>query len=205
MNKLLSLLLLPARYHFYGSLAIVLLVSAAISGQMLDRQSFANSELHRDVMDRWGAPIVQPSPSVRYVPSGAVFNTLSPLPLQSQEVVVDAAMNYRKRGLVYFSGFDFTFPDDKGSAAPRAELVVDNIGRELMSWIEASKGGRGAEVRLMIVLRETPDVIEADYRLGLERIVVDQWKISGELGYGNLLDLPAVAVRYDPSTAPGLF
>lgn len=57
----------------------------------------------------------------------------------------------------------------------------------------------------MIVLRETPDVIEADYRLGLERIVVDQWKISGELGYGNLLDLPAVAVRYDPSTAPGLF
>ena len=103
------------------------------------------------------------------------------------------------------TGFDFTFPDDKGSAAPRAELVVDNIGRELMSWIEASKGGRGAEVRLMIVLRETPDVIEADYRLGLERIVVDQWKISGELGYGNLLDLPAVAVRYDPSTAPGLF
>lgn len=112
MNKLLSLLLLPARYHFYGSLAIVLLVSAAISGQMLDRQSFANSELHRDVMDRWGAPIVQPSPSVRYVPSGAVFNTLSPLPLQSQEVVVDAAMNYRKRGLVYFSGFDFTFRGD---------------------------------------------------------------------------------------------
>lgn len=103
------------------------------------------------------------------------------------------------------TGFDFTFPDDKGAAAPRAELVVDNIGRELMSWIEASKGGRGAEVRLMIVLRETPDVIEADYRLGLERIVVDQWKISGELGYGNLLDLPAVAVRYDPSTAPGLF
>ncbi len=112
MNKLLSLILLPSRYHFYGSLMIVLLVSAAISGQMLDRQSFANSELHRDVMDRWGAPIVQPSPSVRYVPSGAVFNTLSALPLQSQEVVVDAAMNYRKRGLVYFSGFDFTFRGD---------------------------------------------------------------------------------------------
>lgn len=103
------------------------------------------------------------------------------------------------------TGFDFTFPDDKGAAAPRAELVVDNIGRELMNWIEASKGGRGAEVRLMVVLRDTPDVIEADYRLGLARVVVDQWKISGELGYGNLLDLPAVAVRYDPSTAPGLF
>jgi len=76
----------------------VLLVSAAISGQMLDRTSFANSELHRDVMDRWGAPIVQPSPSVRYVPSGAVFNTLSPLPLASQEVVVDAAVGLLEQG-----------------------------------------------------------------------------------------------------------
>lgn len=103
------------------------------------------------------------------------------------------------------TGFDFTFPDDRGGQAARAELVVDNVGEELMSWIEASKGGRGAEVRLMVVLRATPDVIEADYRLGLERIVVDQWKVAGELGYGNLLDLPAVAVRYDPSTAPGIF
>jgi len=49
---------------------------------------------------------------VRYVPSGAVFNSLTALPLQSQEVTVDAAMNYRKRGLVYFSGFDFTFRGD---------------------------------------------------------------------------------------------
>lgn len=112
MKRLLALLLLPSRYHLFGSLAIVLLVSATISGQMLDRTSFANSELHRDVMDRWGAPIIQPSPSVRFVPSGAVFNTLSPLALQSQEVVVDATMNYRKRGLVYFSGFDFTFRGD---------------------------------------------------------------------------------------------
>lgn len=102
------------------------------------------------------------------------------------------------------TAFDFTFPDDRGGA-PRAELVVDNVGRELMSWIEASKGGRGASVRLMVVLRATPDVIEADYQLGLERIVVDPVKIAGELGFGNLLDTPAVAVRYDPSTAPGLF
>jgi hypothetical protein len=112
MRRLLALLLLPTRYHLFGSLAIVLIVSAAISGQMLDRTSFANSELHRDVMDRWGAPIVQPSPSVRFVPSGTVFNTLSPLALGSQEVTVDATMNYRKRGLVYFSGFDFAFRGD---------------------------------------------------------------------------------------------
>ena len=57
----------------------------------------------------------------------------------------------------------------------------------------------------MVVLRATPDVIEVDYRLSLESLKVDQSKVVGELGFGNLLDLPAVAVRYDPSTAPGLF
>ena len=43
------------------------------------------------------------------MPSGAVFNALTPLPLSSQRLRIDATMNYRKRGLVYFSGFDFTF------------------------------------------------------------------------------------------------
>lgn len=120
--------------------------------------------------------------------------------------VVRDTQNLVSNGNTFIAtAFDFTFPDDKGSSAPRAELVVDNVGRELMSWIDMSKGGRGAEVRLMVVLRATPDVIEADFRLGLERIVVDQWKVTGELGYGNLLDLPAVAVRYDPRTAPGIF
>ena len=112
MRQFLALLSLPARYHFIGSLAIVVLVCAVISSQMTRRTDFADSELHHDVMERWGAPIVQPAPSVRFVPSGAVFNNLSALPLRSQEVTVDAAMNYRKRGLVYFSGFDFSFHGD---------------------------------------------------------------------------------------------
>ncbi|HND10766.1 MAG TPA: hypothetical protein PLY80_10035, partial [Pseudomonadota bacterium] len=99
MKRILSLFRLLSRYHFASSLLIVMVVSTAISTQMTDRRNFASSELYRDVMDRWGAPIVQPGPSVRYVPSGAVFNSLTALPLQSQEVTVDAAMNYRKRGL----------------------------------------------------------------------------------------------------------
>jgi len=104
-----SMLLVPIRHHFWGSLAIVLVVAAVISSQITDRTSFADSELKQDVMERWGAPISQPAPSVRFVPSGAVFNTLTPLPLAKQHVEVEAAMNYRKRGLVYFSGFDFGF------------------------------------------------------------------------------------------------
>lgn len=109
LNHPLQLFTLPARYHFWGSLAIVIVVCIAISTQIIDRASFANSELHHDVMDRWGAPITQASPSVRYVRSGTIFNALKSLPLAGQELEVDARMSYRKRGLVYFSGFEFAF------------------------------------------------------------------------------------------------
>ena len=98
-----------SEHHLLPSLAIVLLVSWVISEQITHRTTFANSELYQDVIERWGAPILQPAPSVRYVQSGTVFNSLAAMPLSSQQVDVTAEMNYRKRGLVYFSGFDFRF------------------------------------------------------------------------------------------------
>lgn len=105
------------RTHLPVGVAIVGLVSVIISQQISNRSSFANSELRQDVTERWGAPIEQPAPSVRYVSSGSVFNSLTPLALDKQSITVDAAMNYRKRGLVYFSGFDLSF---------RGEYEVEN-------------------------------------------------------------------------------
>jgi hypothetical protein len=94
------------------SVGIVAFTGSTLADHMSDRRNFADSELHRDVMERWGAPIRQPAPSLREVPTGAVFNSLAPLPLDRQEIALDATMNYRKRGLVYFSGFDFAFRGD---------------------------------------------------------------------------------------------
>ena len=119
-RALKAAVLMPLRFHLLGGLVIVGLVASVISAQVGDRAGFAGSELKRDVMERWGAPIDQPAPSVRFVPSGAVFNALSPLALDRQAVTVEASMSYRKRGLVYFSGFDFVF---------RGEYEVEN--REL--------------------------------------------------------------------------
>lgn len=118
MRILRLLLIEPFRFHFFGSFAIVLLVSAVLFVRVQDRRGFADGELHRDVMERWGAPIQQPMPSLRYVPTGAVFTSLEPLPLTRQEVAIDATMNYRKRGLLYFSGFDFRFAGDFDAANP---------------------------------------------------------------------------------------
>ena len=81
------------------------------------------SELRQDVMERWGAPITQPAPSVRYVESGSVFNTLQALPLDRQAITLDADMNYRKRGLVYFSGFEFRFRGLYGISNPEPHAI----------------------------------------------------------------------------------
>lgn len=108
-SSLASWIRFPGRSYFWGSLLIVLFTVVVMALQIMDRSSFASGDLHRDVMERWGAPIDQAAPSVRYVESGSVFNTLHPLPLDRQQITLDAEMNYRKRGLIYFSGFEFSF------------------------------------------------------------------------------------------------
>lgn len=100
------------RHHVFGSLLIVVFATAVIAGQVVDRTEFASSELAQDVEERWGAPVVQPAPSLRYVQSGTIFTELKPLPFDKQHVQVQSRMNYRKRGLRYFSGFDFTLSAD---------------------------------------------------------------------------------------------
>ncbi len=105
------------RAHLFSSLLLICLTTLIISVQVGDRDNFANSELADAVSERWGAPVVQPAPSLRAVQSGTLFTELRPLAFDRQHVQVDAQMNYRKRGLRYFSGFDF---------ALRAQYSVQN-------------------------------------------------------------------------------
>ena len=123
LGSITAFLRFPGRFFFWGSLGIVLFSAWVMSTQVSDRWGFANAELHRDVMDRWGAPILQPAPSARYVQSGSVFNALESLPFESQRVVLDADMSYRKRGLVYFSGFEFDFSGLYGITNPESHAI----------------------------------------------------------------------------------
>lgn len=95
--------------HWAGGIFIIAFAVWVIAGQVSHRTDFASTELADDVESRWGAPVEQAAPSLRAVQSGTVFTELAPLSLSQQRVKVDATMNYRKRGLAYFSGFDFTF------------------------------------------------------------------------------------------------
>ena len=101
--------------------------------------------------------------------------------------------------------FRVTLPDDLEQGLPRAVIAVDNVGRDLTAWIEASGGGQGATVRLMQVLRSAPDVIELDITLDLTNVKMNMLEVSGQLGYDDILNRPAVPLTYRPDVAPGIF
>jgi hypothetical protein len=58
---------------------------------------------------------------------------------------------------------------------------------------------------MMQVMRDTPNVIEQEFTLELLNTRQNMLQISGELGYENVLDQPALQATYTPETAPGLY
>jgi len=119
---------------------------------------------------------------------------------------VNDSQNIVIQGQEFFAtAFRVALPDDKDQQLPQARLEVDNVGRELTQWLEFSRGGAGARCRIIQVLRSDPNLIEFDMTLDLTGLVVNNLTVSGLLGYQNTLGQSAVAIRYDPKTAPGLW
>jgi len=101
--------------------------------------------------------------------------------------------------------FRATLPDDLSQGSPRGILSIDNIGRELTQWIEASGGGENAQVRMMQVMRSDPDIIEWEVTMELSGISITSSEVRGTLSFANLLDKPGIALSYRPENAPGLY
>lgn len=120
--------------------------------------------------------------------------------------VVRDNQNITSNGDDYIAmAFAITLPDDQEQGLPKAQLAVDNIGREMTTWLDASGGGKGAKVRIMQVMRDTPNVIELDMTLDLTNVSMTSTVISGTLGYQDILNQSAVVPTYRPDTHPGLF
>ena len=101
--------------------------------------------------------------------------------------------------------FDARLADDIAGQAPQAELAIDNVGRALTQWIEATGGGIGATVRVLQVLAVPDPPVEWEATLDVAAMTVDQERVSARLGFDPLLGRAAVALRHDPQTSPGLF
>lgn len=120
--------------------------------------------------------------------------------------VVNDTQDITSNGNLYIAcPFRFVPPDDYENQLPKAKLAVDNIGRDLMYWIESTGGGQGSWVKAMNVMRSRPDQIEWSISMNLYNVQVTMKEISAELGYDNLFAKPAVARQFRPDNSPGLF
>ena len=102
-------------------------------------------------------------------------------------------------------GFDISLPDDLSKGNTRAALSIDNVGKELVQWLEDSNGGAGTTVRIVQILRSDPSTIEYDVTMGLINIAITAARITGDLGFDDLLNVPGVTLLYTARSAPGLF
>lgn len=96
-------------------------------------------------------------------------------------------------------------PKDAAKEAPRAQLRIDNIGRELLAELEKLPLGAELMGRIQFVYRATPDYIEYDFSSPLGRVRADVFTLTSSMGPTELMRWPATNLRFDPTTAPGLF
>lgn len=96
-------------------------------------------------------------------------------------------------------------PGDREGQMPRAKLAIDNTDKAIGELLEDSAGAEGATVRIMEVLRSTPDVIEREETLDFKNIEIANMEVTADIGYEDILNRPAVQLTYRPDVAPGLF
>ena len=120
--------------------------------------------------------------------------------------VVNDAADHVIEGRTYVGlRFGARFADDIEGQAPRADLVIDNVGRELTQWIERAQGRAGATVRVMQVVVGDADTPEWEMTMDVAHVRLDQERVTARLGFDPLLGRAAVTRRHDPQTSPGLF
>lgn len=101
--------------------------------------------------------------------------------------------------------FTASLPDDFADQLSRASLMVDNVGRDLMHWVETSGGGEGSTATIRQVMRSRPDLIEWSITMNLYNVNADVAHVSAELGYETLFGRPAVQMCFRPEVSPGIF
>lgn len=101
--------------------------------------------------------------------------------------------------------FQVVLPKDASKEVPRAQIRMDNVGREIGQELEALEPGAELIGKIQIVYRSTPNVIEYEFQAPISRPKATVFDVTASMGPTDLMRRPAVNIRYDPHTAPGLF
>lgn len=101
--------------------------------------------------------------------------------------------------------FSVKLPNDVAKENGRAQLRVDNVGREFTQILENLAPSASLQATLRLVHRDTPGVVDYELIAPLSGVRTDMNSVTATIGHDNEMRRPAVALRFDPFTAPALF
>lgn len=101
--------------------------------------------------------------------------------------------------------FTIKLPNDASREMPRAELRLDNAGRDITSELEKLPPGAAMQGVLRLVHRSQPDVVDYEFASPIGSVRAVMGSVAAPMGPDDLMRRPAVGLRYDPFTAPSIF
>jgi hypothetical protein len=120
--------------------------------------------------------------------------------------IVNDTQNCTSNGVEYIaSQFGFKLPDDVSGQAPRAQLVLSNVGRAITEDLERLAPGEIVTARVLIISRADPDFIEQDHLLPMMSVSVNTQTAAAACGVDFLTRQQAVRLRFSPHVSPGIF
>lgn len=120
--------------------------------------------------------------------------------------IVNDTQDWVSQGVPYLGvPFSFKLPDDTRGQSPRAQLVLDNVGRGISEDLEAMGPNELMMARLMVSDRANPNIYERDYYLPVTGISISGATASAQCGVDFLMRQQAVRLRANPFTLPGIF
>ena len=101
--------------------------------------------------------------------------------------------------------FSVQMPRQADKEIPRAQIVIDNVGRELTADLEDMPPSSELMATISVVHRKTPDVVDYRFKAPVGSVSANPLSVTASMGVADLWRRPAVNARFDPITAPGLF
>jgi hypothetical protein len=101
--------------------------------------------------------------------------------------------------------FRFQLPADVAGQSTAARIEIDNVGQELSPVLEALPPGGALQATFRVVSRSTPTVVDYEFSAPMSGVSMTTTVVQATIGTDDEDRMPAVMLRYDQTTAPGLF
>jgi len=100
--------------------------------------------------------------------------------------------------------FEILLPSDEEGAPPRAQVVIDNVHREICNSLRSISSP--ASFTIEVIRAANPDTVEVSWdNFELKNVRGDVFQVSGELTISDVITEPFPADAFTPSKFRGLF